>query len=131
MVTAGTTQSELALQMERRRRSLRMSRSVLAQRSGVSLPTVNRVLSGDENATYATLQSIAQALGLNFELKPTASDQDYAEQQAREKAERIARMVQATSALECQAVDRETFDEMVRQTVHELMAGSRRRLWSL
>jgi len=39
-------------------------------------------------------------------------------------------MVQGTSALESQAVDSETYRQMVRQTMHELMAGSRRRLWN-
>jgi transcriptional regulator with XRE-family HTH domain len=108
-----------------------MSRPVLAARSDVSLPTVNRVLNGgEERATYANLRAIAQALGMDFELKPTISEQDFAEQQARAKAEEIARMVQGTSALESQAVDRETYDQIIRQAIHELMAGPKRRLWS-
>jgi transcriptional regulator with XRE-family HTH domain len=108
-----------------------MSRPLLAQRSGVSLPTVNRILGGDAGHTaYATLKAVARALGMDFELKSTIGEQDFAEQQARAKAEVIARMVQGTSALESQAVDADTYRQIVGQTVHLLMAGSRRRLWS-
>ena len=108
-----------------------MSRAVLARRSGVSLPTVNRIVGGGvEHATYASLKAVADALGMDFELKNTIDELDLAEQQAQAKAEVIARMVQGTSALESQAVDPETYRQIIRQTVHELMAGPRRRLWS-
>ena len=131
MATAKPPPSDFSVRMERRRKSLKMSRPVLARRSGVSLPTVNRILSGgDERATYASLRAIARALGMDFELKSIASEQDLAEQEAHAKAEEIVRMVQGTSALESQAVGRETYIQMIRQTVHELMAGPRRRLWS-
>ncbi len=108
-----------------------MSRPLLAQRSGISLPTVNRVLGGGwERASYSNLRALAHALGMTFELRSTIDAEEFAEQQARSKAEVIAHMVQGTSALESQAVDPDTYRQMVRQTVHELMAGSRRRLWS-
>jgi transcriptional regulator with XRE-family HTH domain len=117
--------------MERRRKALRMSRPALALRSGVSLPTVNRIL-GDAvlHATFANVMAVAAALGMEFELKTTIDEQDFAEEQAQAKAELIARMVQGTSALESQAVDPDTYRQIVRQTVHDLMAGPRRRLWS-
>ena len=100
MATARRPQSEIAVQMERRRKALGMSRPLLAQRSGVSLPTVNRILGGAaERAAYATLKAVAHALGMDFELKSTMGEQDFAEQQAQAKAEVIARMVQGTSAL--------------------------------
>ena len=122
---------EIAAQMERRRKALRMSCPLLAMRSGVSLPTVQRILhNGGEHATYANLMAVARALGMEFELKDTSDAQTFMEQQAQTKAEAIASMVQGTSALESQAVDSDTYPQMVRQTVHELMAGPRRRLWS-
>ncbi len=122
--------SPIAVELERRRRGLGMSRSILAQRSGVSLPTVNRILGGSaEHATFASLEAVANALGINFMLKAGIDEQGFAEQQAQTKAEAIARMVQGTSALESQAVASDAVQQMVRQTVHELMAGPRRRLW--
>jgi transcriptional regulator with XRE-family HTH domain len=106
-----------------------MSCQLLALRSGVSLPTVQRILrDGGEHTTFATLKAVARALGMDFELR-SSDEQAFAERQAQTKAEAIARMVQGTSALESQAVDSDTYRQMVSQTAHELMAGPRRRLW--
>ena len=122
---------EIAVELERRRKALGISRQLLAQRSGVSLPTVARILSSSvENSTFANLRSVARALGMDFEIKSTANAQEFAEQQAYTKAKKIARLVQGSSALESQAVDNETYHQIISQTTHELMAGSRRRLWS-
>jgi transcriptional regulator with XRE-family HTH domain len=123
--------SRICAQMERRRKRLGMSRPILAQRSGVSLPTVNRILSGgEEHTTYANLQAVADSLGMYFELRDRAGEQEFTEQQAKAKATLIARMVQGSSALESQAVDTDTVRQMISQTTHELMAGSKRKLWS-
>ncbi|MEN6407314.1 MAG: helix-turn-helix domain-containing protein [Thermoguttaceae bacterium] len=117
--------------MQRRRKALRISYQSLAKRSGVSLPTVQRILcNGGRHTTFANLEAVAAALGMSFELRTACGEQDFAEQQARTKAEAIARMVQGTSALESQAVDHDTYRQMVKQTVHELMAGPRRKLWN-
>ena len=69
-------------------------------------------------------------VGNGVRAESTADAQAFAEQQAQAKTEVIARMVQGSSALESQAVDSDTYRQMVSQTVHELMAGPRRRLWS-
>jgi hypothetical protein len=100
-------------------------------RSGVSLPTVHRILhNGGEDTTYRNLTAVARALGLDFVLESTSDEQTFAEQQAQTKAGIIVRMVQGTSAIESQGVDSDTYQQMVRQTVHELMAGPRRKLWN-
>jgi transcriptional regulator with XRE-family HTH domain len=131
MATVSHSLSGIAIQIERRRKALGISRQLLAQRSGVSLPTVNRILSSSvENSTFANLKSVAYALGMDFEIKYLSDEQDFAEQQAQTKAETIARMVQGTSGLESQAMDNDTRKQVVRQTVHKLMAGSRHRLWN-
>lgn len=130
MVTKSSSLFGIAAKMERRRKALKISRQLLAKRSGVSLPTVNRIFSGGwENTTFANLSSVAHAMGMDFEIKNSIDEQDFMEQQAQAKAEAIAHMVQGTSALESQAVDDDTLKQIVRQTVHVLMAGSRRRLW--
>jgi transcriptional regulator with XRE-family HTH domain len=129
--TTAQPQSQISVQLERRRKALRMSFKVLALRSGVSLPTVQRILrNGGEGFTYAKVAAVARSLGMDFELKCTSDEQTFAEQQARAKAGVIVRMVQGTSALESQAVDSETRQQMLNQTVHELMAGPRRKLWN-
>ena len=131
MATVGHSPLGITAQMERRRKGLGISRPLLARRSGVSLPTVNRILGGGgEHAAYSSLKAVALALGMEFELRNLTDEQEFSEQQAQSKAEVIARMVQGTSALESQAVDLDTYKQIVRQTAHELMAGSRRRLWN-
>jgi transcriptional regulator with XRE-family HTH domain len=108
-----------------------MSCQLLALRSGVSLPTVQRILrDGGEHTTYANLMAVARALGMDFELISTVDEQTFKERQAETKAKVIVSMVQGTSALESQGVDSDTYQQMVKQTVHELMAGPSRKLWN-
>jgi len=121
----------IAAQMQRKRKALRMSYQSLAARSGVSQPTVQRILcNGRGHTSYANIQAVATALGMRFELKSICDEHDFAEQQALDKAKAIVGMVQGTSALESQAMDDDTYQQMIKETVHELMAGPRRRLWN-
>lgn len=114
-----------------RRRRLRMSCSVLARRSGVSMPTVVRILSGTySKASFANVAAVAEALGIGIKFEPVTKIADLREAQARQKARRLVGMVQGTSGLEAQALDDDELTDMTRQTVHELLAGSSRKLWS-
>ncbi len=122
--------SNLIDRLSQRRMELGMSHSALALLSGVSEPTVKRILGGrNAAASFANVCAIAQALGMPITL--TEMDVDaVCEQQARAKAERIARMVQGTSGLEGQAVNHDQYQRLVDQSFYELMAVSKRRLWS-
>lgn len=116
--------------LNERRKELGMSYAALAQRSGVSQPTVKRMLQGQSaSASYANVVAVADALGVSLELRDRDVD-EVREEQARKKAQRVAKMVQGTSALEGQAVDGGTYNRLVDRSYHELLAGSRRRLWS-
>lgn len=117
--------------LETRRRELGISQAALANRSGVSLPTVHRILSGHGSAmSVENILAIAQVLGMDLEAVPRVDAGTILEQQARKKAERLVRMVQGTSALEAQGVSSRHLGQMVKKTVQELLAGSRRRLWA-
>lgn len=117
--------------LERRRRELGISQSGLAERSGVSLPTVQRILTGrSPAASVENTLAIAHALGMELDATPTASASEVLEHQAREKAKKLVRMVQGTSALEAQGVSNQQITEMIQRTVGELLKGSRRRLWA-
>jgi transcriptional regulator with XRE-family HTH domain len=131
------TSNEFPHKLEQRRRELGMSKRALAVRARVSLPTVNRILSGKEKRlTIANVEAIAKALGVVIQLGAvTAVDEienafELREKQATKKATRLVRMVQGTMGLEAQAVNQTVLDQMVRQTVCELLAGSPRRLWN-
>ena len=117
-------------QLAGRRKALGMSFAALAGRTGVSEPTVKRILGGHLGAaSFANVAAIAHALGATLGLQEIDTD-ELCRQQARRKAERIARLVQGTSALESQAVDGQSYNRLVEKSYHELLAGSKRRLWS-
>jgi transcriptional regulator with XRE-family HTH domain len=122
--------------LELQRRQLGMSRVALARRSGVPLPTVQRILSGKQSrASVANLHAIANTLGLSIRLgvgsavhvEQTAHDMR--KSQALAKARRLVGMGQATMALESQAVAPDVLEQMTERTVNELLAGSSHRLW--
>jgi transcriptional regulator with XRE-family HTH domain len=120
-----------------RRRQLGMSKAALATRANVSRPTVDRILSErEESPRISNVTAIAAALGVEVRLVDNVitvvdqkSAQEFRRQQALNKAKRIVKMVQGNMALEAQAVGTDTVDEMVDQTVCELLAGSPRKLW--
>lgn len=126
-----TNHQTLFEKLETRRRELGLSQSVLAERSGVSLPTVQRILGGQSPAaSFETTAAIAQAMGMQLDAVPILPAEEILEEQARKKAERLVGLVQGTSALEAQAVSARQIGQMTKKTVQELLAGSRRRLWA-
>lgn len=113
-----------------RRRALGLTFAALSARSGVSEPTVKRILGGRlAEASFTHVVAIARALGTPITAEPQDVE-DMLRDRARRKAEAVARIVQGTSALESQAVDDATYRGLVERTFHELLAGSRRRLWA-
>lgn len=132
-----TNTMELPIRLEQRRKSIQMTKKMLAERAGMSLPTVNRILSGREKRlTIGSVEAIARVLGVVVRFGATAGFEEVEtsfavrEKQATAKAKRLVRMVQATMGLEAQAVGDAVLDEMVKQTTCELLAGSKHRLWS-
>lgn len=113
-----------------RRRELRMSYGVLAKRSGVSLPTVVRILSGRYlRANFSSVCAVAGAVGLGLGVAPEVSVGQLLQRAAESKARRLVGLVQGTSALEGQGLDAQTLEKMTRRTVKELLTGPRTRLW--
>lgn len=113
-----------------RRKALGLSCAGLAARSGVSEPTVKRILGGRiAEASFGNVVAVCEALGVSLDLRESDVD-ELCRRQARTKSEEVARLVQGTSALESQAVDTESYRRLVERSYHELLAGSRRRLWS-
>jgi predicted transcriptional regulator len=117
-------------ELNRRRRELGLTHAALAKKSGVSLMTVKRILTrGVKHANFGNVVAVAQALAVDVQFVAHETSRKLREKLARQLAKRIVSMVQSTSALESQAVNQDDIDDMVEQTVHELMSGSRRRLW--
>ena len=120
---------DILADLNERRRQLGMSEIVVAQRADLSLSTVQRMFNGTGTPSSAALVGVASALGAKLVLKG-ASILRMQDQRASAKAEKLVRLVQGSSALEGQAVDRATRRQMVQRTKAELLAGSRRRLWA-
>ena len=117
-------------QMNQRRRVIGMTYEALGMRCGVPVSTIKRLLTrGIEHASLAKVVAIAEALGMSLSLEATTDEVEFRETQALRKAHQLVRLTQGTSALESQGLSEEALARMTRQTVHDLMAGSPKRLW--
>ena len=127
---ASTIQA-ISQQLNERRRDLGMSCASLSNRTGLSLRTVQRVLSGgEEDPGFATVMAIADALGVSVRLDEDQDINAVRLRQAEQKAERLVSLVRGTSALEAQPVDPQTAKTLRDRTVKELLSGSSRKLWA-
>lgn len=117
-------------QLKLQKKYLGVSCAVIAQKSGVSEPTVNRILSGKHpSAHFSHVLAIAEVLGVD--LGARAKDPEVMKrEQAIKKAKQIMKLVRGNSALEATATSQDTYKRMINKTVNELMAGSTRALWA-
>lgn len=115
--------------LRQRRSDLRMPISALSERANTSVSTVKRVLGGDASVSYSTLCRIAQAMGASFEIN-VRSSKSMIKEQARRKSRIVAQMVQGTSAMEAQAVDKETLDRIAQTAEAELIKRLGGILWT-
>lgn len=114
-----------------RRKALRMSLRAVAERSGLGLRTVQRVLSSrDPSAKLATVIQIAEALKIELRPKEAGSARIVRKKAAASKAARLASMVQGTSALEAQAISKNDLREIEAEIAGRLLSGSSRQLWA-
>ena len=117
--------------LQQRRKELALSYAMLAERSGVPIATLKRMFhDGLESASLHNVFAVAEAMGVSIQGQSAEAPADFLEKAAEEKARRLVGMVQATSALEAQAVAQVFVAGMIKQTVHELMAGPARRIWA-
>jgi len=118
------------LDLNARRKQLKMPVEVLVKLSGVPRPTVFRILRGNEdNVRFGNVRKVAEAMGLSFggaSLEP----EELRRREAQRKARLLSRLTQGTMGLEAQGVSRELLDELEEQTVSKLLAGNGRKLWS-
>ncbi len=116
--------------LDKQRRALKMPLDVLAERAHLSRATVCRILK--EKRTSSSLQSVlavAGVLGAEVELR-LRDPEELVEQQVQERAQKIARMVQGTMALESQGLtDPRHLDQLVEVAAREIRAKPRRQLW--
>jgi predicted transcriptional regulator len=117
--------------LNHRRRELGMTFAILSKRSGLPISTLKAIFGkGVEQASFSSVSRIANALGIDVELSDATDSYQLLKQQATQKARELVGMVQATSGLEAQALPQHQIEAMTEQLIHQLMAGSRRKLWA-
>ena len=117
--------------LSERRRRLGISCAVLAKRIGVSLRSVQRILSGEEtNPGISTVASLARELGVGVRFVDEVDVRTMRRRQAERKTKRILAIVQGSSALEARSLSRKTMRDLREKTINELLAGSDRKLWA-
>jgi transcriptional regulator with XRE-family HTH domain len=114
-----------------RREDLGMSDYHIAARSGVSQPTVYRILSGQNpNASFEKVLAIAEAMGMTLIVDAPLSVGDFRRYAASIKAHDVVNRTMATSALEGQNIDAKTIHEMQDSAKQRLLAGPAKDLWA-
>ena len=117
--------------LNKRRQELGMTFEALSKRSEVPVSTLKAIFKkGVEHATFANVAAIADALGVDIQFANKLDSYELLHEQAVKKARELVGMVQGTSGLESQAVAQNQIEKMISQLVHQLMAGSRRKLWA-
>ncbi len=120
----------IMLDLNTRRKLLKMPVDALVKRSGVPRPTVFRILRGKtDTVRFGYVQKVAGVLGLAFG-HPPIDPEELRRREAKRKARLLSRLTQGTMGLEAQAVSGELLKELEEQTVTKLLAGKGRKLWS-
>jgi transcriptional regulator with XRE-family HTH domain len=103
---------DLIKQIIARKEQLNITIENLAKLSGLGVRTVNRVLA-NEDVKLSTIESITNLLGLDFAGNEIIPLDTLQQQRAKEKAIFMASLVQSTSALEMQGLDRDNINNII------------------
>jgi len=123
------TRSQLIKKIEIRKKVLGISIENLAKLSHSSIRTVNRLLAG-EDVKLSTVEKITNILGLDFAGNETIPLKELEKRRAKQKAIFMASLVQGTSALEMQGLEKNTLDKMIHKFEKEFLTGkNRKQLW--
>src|SRR5262249_10658901 len=104
--------------------------AAIAQRTGISLPTVQRFFAGNGKLSFETVEKITNALGMSLSLKEELPEEELIIQRAKIKAHELAKMVQATSSLEKQGLNRSELEIIEKGILRDLLKGSKRNIWN-
>ena len=120
---------ELINKIEQRRKHLNITIENLAKLSNLGLRTVNRFFAGDD-VKLSTVESITNVLGLDFAGNESIPLKKLQKQRAKQKAIFMASLVQSTSALEMQGLEKNSLEKIIHKFEKEFLTGSyKNRLW--
>ena len=129
-MTTAQSYSKMVNQLKSQKKYLGMTYETISERSGVSVASVKRIVSGQlSSAQFEHVLSVAETLGVHF--KPEMENAEIMKrEQAREKAEELVALTRGNSALEGQSISDSAFQRMIEKTVNDLLAGPHKALWS-
>lgn len=123
------TRLDLIQKIENRKKQINISIENLAKLSNLGIRTINRFFAG-EDVKLSTIERITNLLGLDFAGNEVISLKELEKQRAKEKAIFMASLVQSTSALEVQGLEKESLDKIISKFEKEFLVGNyKNRLW--
>ena len=99
------TRLDLIHKVENRKKQINISIENLAKLSNLGIRTINRFFAG-EDVKLSTIERLTNLLGLDFAGNEIISLKQLEKQRAKEKAIFMASLVQSTSALEVQGLEK-------------------------
>jgi len=120
---------ELIEQIVARKEQLNITIENLAKLSAIGIRTINRLLK-NEDVKLSTVEAVTNVLGLDFAGNEQITLEELQKQRAKQKALYLASVVQSTSALEMQGLDKESIDKIIVMYENEFLYGNyRHTLW--
>ena len=123
------TRLELIQKIENRKKQININIENLAKLSNLGVRTVNRFFAGDD-VKFSTIERITNLLGLDFAGNEVVPLKELEKQRAKEKALFMASLVQSTSALEVQGLEKDSLNKIIDKFEKEFLKGQyKNRLW--
>ncbi len=123
------TRLELIQKIENRKKQININIENLAKLSHLGVRTVNRFFAGDD-VKLSTIERITNLLGLDFAGNEVVPLKELEKQRAKEKALFMASLVQSTSALEIQGLEKDSLNKIIDKFEKEFLKGQyKNRLW--
>lgn len=123
------TRVELIQKIEDRKKQININIENLAKLSNLGVRTVNRFFAGDD-VKLSTIERITNLLGLDFAGNEVVPLKELEKQRAKEKALFMASLVQSTSALEAQGLEKDSLNKIITKFEKEFLQGQyKNRLW--
>ena len=123
------TRLELIQKIETRKKQINITIENLAKLSNLGVRTINRFFAG-EDVKLSTIERITNLLGLDFAGNEVVPLKELEKQRAKEKALFMASLVQSTSALEAQGLEKDSLNKIIDKFEKEFLQGQyKNRLW--
>ena len=123
------TRLELIQKIQNRKKQINISIENLAKLSNLGVRTVNRFFAGDD-VKFSTIEKITNLLGLDFAGNEIISLNQLQKKRAKEKALFMASLVQSTSTLEFQGLEKDSLDKIIHKFEKEFLQGQyKNKLW--